>query len=278
MDAPTPGGPGGAGHSFPSLVEVMKRLLAPDGCPWDREQTLATLRPFLLEETYEVLEAMDGPDAREHCEELGDLLMQIVFQSELRAAAGEFTIDDVVAAIRDKLVRRHPHVFADANAETSEQVLAQWGRIKEAEKRAKGGSDAAPPRTLAGVPAAMPALARAQRISERAAAVGFDWPDVAGTRAKVVEELGEIDRAIAEGSAARIEAEIGDLLFAAVSLARKLDCDAESALRGAIAKFERRFEHVEDRLRERGRTPRESDLAEMDALWEEAKRIGVSDP
>jgi MazG family protein len=251
------------GESLADLVAVMKRLLAPDGCPWDREQTLDTLRSYLLEETYEVLEAIETGTPAEHCEELGDLLMQIVFQAELRTAEGRFEIDDVVRSIRDKLVRRHPHVFGDATAKTSSEVLAQWQELKDKEK---------PRRTLDGVPAALPALTRALRLSERAAQVGFDWPDVAGCRAKVSEESGEVDQAIASGDRDRVEHELGDLLFAIVSLARKLGHDPEAALRGANARFTSRFEYIEDRLRERGRAPRESNLDEMDALWNDAKR------
>lgn len=246
----------------------MKRLLAPDGCPWDREQTLASLKPFLVEETYEVLEAIEEGTPEEHCEELGDLLMQIVFQAEIRAAEGKFGIDDVVRGIADKLVRRHPHVFGDVKLETSGQVLDQWSVLKEKEK---------PRRTLEGVPRTLPALARAQKLSERAAAVGFDWPDAAGARAKVIEELGEIDRAVVDGDPAALEHEIGDLFFAAVSLARKLGVDPEGALRAANARFSSRFEHIEDRLRERGKSPRESNLTEMDALWDEAKRVRHAD-
>ncbi len=252
------------GESLADLVAVMKRLLAPDGCPWDREQTLGTLKSYLLEETYEVLEAIEEGTPAEHCEELGDLLMQIVFQSELRADEGAFAIDDVVRGIADKLVRRHPHVFGEVKLETAGQVLDQWSKLKQKEK---------PRRTLDGVPRALPALTRAHKLSERAAAVGFDWPDAAGARAKVAEECAEIDHAMTAGDAAALEHEIGDLFFAAVSLARKLGIDPEAALRAANTRFTARFEHIEDRLRERGKSPRDSDLAEMDALWEEAKRL-----
>jgi MazG family protein len=230
------------GESLADLVQVMKRLLAPDGCPWDREQTLASLKPYLVEETYEVL--------------------------EVRAAEGKFGIDDVVSGIADKLVRRHPHVFGDTKLQTSGQVLDQWSKLKEKEK---------PRRTLDGVPKTLPALARAQKLSERAGAVGFDWPDAAGARAKVVEELGEIDRAAEDGDPAALEHEIGDLFFAAVSLARKLGVDPEGALRAANGRFSSRFEYIEDRLRERGKSPRDSDLREMDALWDEAKRARHAD-
>jgi len=259
------------GHAFTRLVDVMRRLLAPDGCPWDREQTLETLRPYLVEETYEVLDVMTGDDPAEHCEELGDLMMQIVFQAALRQDAGEFDVDDVANAISDKLVRRHPHVFGDAIAQDAERVLEQWGEIKAEERRAKGGSDG-PDRVLRGVPRSMPALARAQQLSVRASGVGFDWPDVAGCRAKVSEELEEIDRAVESGDAAEIEGELGDLLFAVVSLSRKLGVDAEGALRKTTDRFVTRFEYIEDRLHADDRSPKQSNLEEMDRLWEAAKR------
>jgi MazG family protein len=261
-----------SGAAFADLVRIMARLLAPDGCPWDREQTLATLRPYLLEETYEVLEAMDGGTTAEHCDELGDLLMQIVFQAALCAREGAFAMPDVIRSIADKLVRRHPHVFADAIVHDAAGVVAQWDEIKARERAGGAASRHAPARVLTGVPRALPALARAQRLSERAAGVGFDWPDVAGCRAKVQEEIAEIDRAIVEGDRERIEAELGDLLFAVVSLTRKLGLDAESALRNTADRFVARFEHIEDALFAQGRAPRESTLVEMDALWERAKR------
>jgi MazG family protein len=267
------------GHSLPALVQVMRRLLAPDGCPWDREQTLETLIPFLVEEAYEVIEAIEGGRPDEHCEELGDLLMQIVFQTALREAEGHFDIDDVVSGISDKLIRRHPHVFADASAATSSEVLQQWEAIKAEEKRARAGqsgeageaSEAGRPRVLDGVPQALPALPQAQKISARVAKVGFDWEDAAGCSQKVREELDEVERAAASGDPAAVEAEIGDLLFAVVSLARKHGCDAETALRRANRRFSRRFAYVEDQLHARGRSPKESTLVEMDALWDQAK-------
>lgn len=258
------------GSTLPDLCDVMRRLLAPDGCPWDREQTLRTLEPYLLEETYEVLEAMQRDQPAEHCEELGDLLLQIVFQAALRQAEGAFDMDDVVRGIVGKLVRRHPHVFADSEVRTADEVHAQWDRIKAAEKQAKGGDDQVP-RTLSGVPAALPALARAQKLGERAARVGFDWPDASGPRAKLMEELAELEQAAHTGDAARVEAELGDVLFAVVNLARKLDVDAERALRGASQRFTRRFEYIEDRLAERGTSVADSSPEEMDALWNQAK-------
>jgi MazG family protein len=252
------------GSAFCDLVEVMRRLLAPDGCPWDREQTLATLKPFLLEETYELLEAMDAPEPAHHREELGDVLFQVVFQAAIQARAGAFDIDDVCAGIAEKLVRRHPHVFDDKTVEGSAQVLRNWSELKQAEKGRR--------RTLDGVPRALPALARAEKLGSRAAMVGFDWPDAVGPRAKVDEELRELDLALAAGDMAAAHAEVGDLLFAVVNLARKVGIDAESALAGTTTRFERRFAHVEDALAARGKNPRTSTLAEMDALWDEAKR------
>ncbi len=258
-----------AGASLTRLVDIMNRLLAPGGCPWDREQTLETLRPFVIEETYEVLDALSRGDVAGHCEELGDLLMQIVFQAALRAAEGAFDIDAVVAGISDKLVRRHPHVFGDAaGVTTSEQVLVQWDEIKRAEKAAAGVRK---DRILAGVPPG-PALARAQKIGARAGKVGFDWPGWEGSFAKVNEEVAELSEAIREGAPAAMHHELGDLLFAVVNVARKVGVDAENALIDATTRFQRRFEVVEDSLAARDKTPQTSTLEEMDALWDEAKR------
>ena len=257
-----------AGASLTRLVDIMDRLLAPDGCPWDREQTLDTLRPFLVEETYEVLDALSRGDVPGHCEELGDLLMQIVFHAAIRRAEGAFDIDAVVAGISDKLVRRHPHVFGEASGvTTSAQVLAQWDEIKRAEKAAGERRD----RVLAGVKPG-PALARAQKLGSKAGKVGFDWPGWEGSFAKIEEEVGEVPEAIRSGDAQAIHHEIGDLLLAVVNVARKVGVDAENALVDATTKFQRRFEVVEDLLAERGKTPRTSNLEEMDALWNDVKR------
>lgn len=257
-----------AGASLTRLVDIMARLLGPGGCPWDREQTLDTLRPFLVEETYEVLDALSRGDVAGHREELGDLLMQIVFQAALRAAEGAFDIDAVIAGISDKLVRRHPHVFGDVTGvATSQQVLTQWDEIKRAEKGAAGRHE----RILAGVPPG-PALARAQRLGARAGKVGFDWPGWQGSFAKVEEEVREVADALRGEDAAAIHHELGDLLLAVVNVARKVGVDAENALIDATSRFQRRFEAVEDSLAERGRTPQTSTLEEMDALWEDAKR------
>ena len=247
------------GEKFAQLVEIMRRLLAPGGCPWDREQSLETLKPFLIEEAYEVLEAMDGVP-REHCDELGDLLFQVVFQSALREQAGEFDVDDVAQAICDKLVRRHPHVFGDTKVADSEEVLKNWEKIKQVERAAKGVE-----RTLHGIPFALPALSRAMRVQDKAARVGFDWPSTDGPRQKIDEELRELDEA-------KNAAELGDLLFAIVNWARKQGLDPEEALRASTRKFQSRFEFIEDRLAEKGQRPGGQSLEELDALWEQAKK------
>ncbi|HEY4180424.1 MAG TPA: nucleoside triphosphate pyrophosphohydrolase [Kofleriaceae bacterium] len=260
-----------AGSTLPRLVEVMDRLLAPDGCPWDREQTLETLRPFLVEETYEVLDAMSKNDVPGHCEELGDLLMQIVFHAAIRAREGAFDIDAVIKGIADKLVHRHPHVFADAKVKDSAEVLQQWEEIKKAEKAAKGAQR---DRVLNGVKPG-PALARAQKIGTKAGKVGFDWPGWTGSFGKIIEETAEVKEAIEGGKQDEIHHEIGDLLLAVVNVARKVGVDAEQAMIDATGRFQRRFEFVEDRLEERGKTPPQSTLDEMDGLWNDAKKAGV---
>jgi MazG family protein len=257
------------GASLARLVEIMDRLLGPDGCPWDREQTLDSLRPFLVEETYEVLDALVRDDAEDHCEELGDLMMQIVFQAALRREQGAFAIDDVVDSISDKLIRRHPHVFAAVEGvDTPAKVLAQWDEIKDKEKAEKGAKK----RVLAGIPMG-PALARAQKIGSRCGKVGFDWPGWEGSFAKVEEEVTEVLGAVKEQNAREIHNELGDLLLAVVNLSRKLGVDAENALLDATQRFNDRFEIVEDKLAERGKTPQQSNLEEMDALWNEAKKL-----
>jgi nucleoside triphosphate diphosphatase len=262
------------GSNFPELVEIMQKLLAPDGCPWDREQTLQTLEPYLIEEAYEVLEAIDVDDAREHCEELGDLLFQIVFQAELRAREGKFGIEDVVRAIGTKMIRRHPHVFGDAKVKDANEVLANWGKLKEAEHKEKGIQR----RALEGVPVNLPALLRAQRLGEKAAAVGFDWPDVAGVREKIDEELREIDEAVSGGDPAQIEHEVGDLLLAVSRLSAKLGVAPEDALRSALRRFQNRFEAVEDCVNAKGGKVGDTPLEELDRIWNEVKKIEPSLP
>ena len=265
---PLPGKQTGA--EVTKLVGLMQRLLAPDGCPWDREQTLETLVPYLVEETYEVVDALAGGDADDHREELGDLLLQIVFQSELRFAEGRFGIDDVARGIVAKLVHRHPHVFGDVVAKDADAVLANWAKLKAKEKAEKGKHGA-----LDGVPKTAPALLRATRTGEKAGAVGFDWPDADGPRAKVDEELREFDEARRGGDRGRMQEELGDLLFATVNLARKLGLDAEQALRDATDRFARRFGHLEKALAGEGRAVSDAPPDEQDRLWEAAKRAEV---
>ncbi|HEY0706574.1 MAG TPA: nucleoside triphosphate pyrophosphohydrolase [Polyangia bacterium] len=266
---PLPGKQTGA--EVQKLVGLMQRLLAPNGCPWDREQTLETLIPYLVEETYEVIDALHGGSVADHKEELGDLLLQVIFQSELRQNEGHFGIDDVAHGIVTKLVRRHPHVFGDVKVEGSEAVLSNWAKIKAEEKAARGIKSA-----LDGIPRSAPALVRAFRTGEKAAAVGFDWPDAAGSRAKVTEELAEFDAAWASGDRTEMEHELGDLLFAVANLARKLGLDAESALRIATDKFTKRFVHMEEATRAVGRKLSEHTLDEMNERWDAAKLATAS--
>lgn len=257
------------GTTLSRLVGVMRRLLGPDGCPWDREQTFESLRKYTLEEACEVIDAIESGSRAALREELGDLLLQVVFQAELGRREGAFGIDDVVSGIVEKLVHRHPHVFGDMDAETADEVLQNWEKIKAKEKAGRG--------LLAGVPRSMPALVRAQRIGEKVERVGFDWEDAKGSRAKVAEELGELDAAIASGDAGAVEDELGDVLFALVNLARHVKVDAEGALRRTIDKFTRRFAHVEARVKaEHGGWgapgARENlPLEVLDGYWNEAK-------
>jgi len=248
------------------LYEVMKRLRAPGGCPWDREQTLQTLKPCLLEETYELLEAMDGQDLALHVEELGDVLLQVVFQCAIREEEGLFTLDDVAETLTEKLIRRHPHVFGDVEADSSSQVLRNWEAIKQVEKGKALNRSA-----IDGVPATLPALLKAQRVQSKAARVGFDWEDATGATEKIDEELAELKEAVASGDKQKMSEEMGDLLFSAVNYCRFIEVDAENALEGTTKKFARRFREVERRVREQGRQLKDCTLAEMDAVWEAVK-------
>jgi MazG family protein len=257
------------GEKFQLLVDLMARLRGPDGCPWDREQNFDTIKPFLLEETYEVLDSIDARDWAQLADELGDLLLQAVFFSQMAAEENLFRIDDALDAITQKLIRRHPHVFGDETAKTEGDVRKRWSEIKAEEKRTKGE----PETTLLGtVPRSLPALVEAQQISTRAAQVGFDWENSGQVVEKLHEELREFDEARVRGSRADLEDELGDLLFVLVNLARFVKVDPEQALRKTNAKFRRRFGYVEQKLAERGKTTRESSIEEMESLWQEAKR------
>jgi MazG family protein len=261
-----------AGEAFARLVAIMRRLRAPDGCPWDREQTLASLKPYLLEESYEVLEAIDHQDWPALREELGDLLLQPVFQARIAEDEGHFTIADSLNAIVEKLIRRHPHVFGDVSAPTAADVLRNWEQIKRAEKAESANAASPLVSMLDAVPRALPALAEAQRLTSRAAKVGFDWPSTDEVLEKLDEELREFAEARASGDAARIQDELGDLLFVLVNLGRFLKVDAEQALRGTNAKFRKRFAYIERRLREENRSIDAASLEEMEALWQQAKQ------
>lgn len=257
------------GWKFERLVEIMARLRAPGGCPWDRKQTFDTIKPYTLEETYEVLDAIDARDWRGLSEELGDYLLQAVFYAQMASEQGHFSIADSLDAINEKLVRRHPHVFADASAETPADVKKRWDEIKEEEKAGRGET---PTGLLEGIPRAMPALVEAQQIASKAAGVGFDWENIDQVFAKMHEELDELAGARRSAVQGHVEDEFGDILFVLVNVARFLEVDPEQALRKTNAKFRRRFGFVEDRLRERGRSPRESDIHEMEDLWQRAKQ------
>jgi len=254
------------------LIEIMAALrTSGSGCPWDLEQTFATIVPFTLEEAYEVADAVERGDFADLRDELGDLLLQVVFHARMAEEEGRFDFGGVVEAITTKLIRRHPHVFADARDLSPDEVKSLWGQIKAAEKRARAG-DAASGGVLSGVPLALPALTRALKLQEKAGKVGFDWAEARAVLAKLREELDEIETEIVAGDAAAAAGEVGDLLFAVVNLARHLAVDPEAALRGTSAKFERRFGHIEARLAADGRAPAGASLDEMEALWVEAKR------
>lgn len=257
-----------AGERFQRLVEIMARLRAPDGCPWDREQTFDSIKPYTLEETYEVMDAIDRRDFPALAEELGDLALQVVFYAQMAAEQQSFTISDALDAINEKLVRRHPHVFGDGDARTSSDVLKRWDEIKVQEKKAKGE---APKGVLDSVLRTQPALTEAAQISRKAAGAGFDWPALEPVLDKVREELDELADARQRLGPAEIEGELGDLLFTIVNVARFLKVDPEQALRKTNNKFRRRFAYVETRLAENAKTVQQSNLAEMEALWQEAK-------
>ena len=257
------------GARFERLVAIMAKLRAPGGCPWDREQNYDTIKPYTIEETYEVLEAIDQRDFAGLCEELGDFMLQAVFFAQMAQEEGRFSIADSLDAINAKLVRRHPHIFSDGDAKTSDQVLKRWDEIKAEERKEK---PAAPQGLLDTVPRALPALVEAQQITSRAAGVGFDWENAEQVLEKLDEELLEFAEARATASHDEMENELGDLLFVIVNLARFAKVDPEQALRRTNAKFRQRFGHLERRLAEQGKKVAGTPIAELEALWQEAKK------
>jgi MazG family protein len=290
------------GERFERAVSIMARLRAPGGCPWDREQTFDTIKPYTLEEAYEVVEAIDARDWHELIGELGDLLLQVLFYAEMAQEEKRFTIDDVLDRLANKLVDRHPHVFGEVKADTPGAVLRNWQALKAEEKKKRQESKQNAPKgdhpesVLAGVSSAMPSLMEAYKISSRVAHVGFDWPNIEGLFEKLEEETTELRHNLAEYPApgpqpesrsgvagargvkispelrARLEDEVGDLFFVLVNIARYLSLDPESALRRTNRKFRRRFEYLEARLREQGRKPADASLEEMELLWQESKQ------
>jgi tetrapyrrole methylase family protein/MazG family protein len=268
----TDSSPNEAGEKFRELVELIARLRAPGGCPWDREQTHESLKPMLLEEAYEVIEAIDEGDDQEFIGELGDLLLQVVFHSQIATEENRFAVSEVIERISSKMIRRHPHVFGEDGAQTSNEVLRNWEAIKAAELQAKGKSDS-DASMLDSVSTSLPGLMEAFQMTTKVSRVDFDWPDVASVIEKLDEEVEELKEAVAiEPSSHReIAGEVGDLLFVAVNVARLLGVDPESALKASNRKFRRRFRHIEDRLRDQGRKPADSDHVEMNAFWDEAK-------
>jgi MazG family protein len=257
------------GEKFQKLVETMARLRAPGGCPWDREQTFDSIKPYTLEETYEVLDAVDRREWGELAEELGDFMLQAVFFAQMASEEKLFDIGDALDAINSKLIRRHPHIFGEQSAETAGDVKRIWGEVKAAEKKTKGREQDG---LLAPVPRAMPALVEAQQISSRAAAAGFDWENPEQVVEKLHEELAELAEARRAASQDELEGEVGDLLFVLVNLARFMKVDPEQALRRTNTKFRKRFGYIEQKLAEQGRKLEDSNIAEMEALWQEAKR------
>ena len=254
--------------TFAELVAIMARLRGADGCPWDRQQTHATLKPYLLEETYEALEAIDAEDAAELCKELGDVLLQVVFHAQIAAEEGRFDIEAVGQAIVEKLIRRHPHVFDDARADGADEVLRRWEQIKKQERQEQGE---AAPSSLEGIPKHLPALMRAHQIQARVARQGFDWDGIDGALDKIEEEFAEVRKAWETGGAAAVEEEFGDLLFSLVNASRFLNVEPEQALRRAVAKFERRFRALEEAVHARSEEVSALSLAALDEIWDEVK-------
>ncbi len=257
---------------FRRFVKIMERLQAPDGCPWDRKQTHESLRPYMIEEAYEAVDAIDRGDMQELCEELGDVMLQVVFHAVMAERAGVFNIDDVCNAVSRKMVTRHPHVFGEVEADTPEKVLKNWEQIKQAERAAKREDEEAEvPSSLSGIPAALPALLQAQRMQEKASRVGFDWDNTFQALDKIEEEVAELREAVKHGDKMHTREEFGDLMFAMADLGRLMHIDAEMATRNTCAKFKRRFEYVEREAAKQGRKLKDMTLKEMDVLWVECK-------
>lgn len=261
---------------FWRLVRIMERLQEPGGCPWDIQQTHETLKPYLIEEAYEALDAIDRQDWADLAEELGDVLLQVIFHSVLARRLGEFTINDVLETASAKMIRRHPHVFGEGEAKTAQDVLATWERLKAKEREEKNNGDETDPHAtsvLAGVPQVLPSLLKAQRIQEKAARVGFDWENPLQVLDKVEEEIGELREAIAANDKVHAREEIGDLIFALVNLARFLEVDAEDAVRATAEKFRRRFQYIEKKSRELNRPLSQMSLNEMESYWQASKAL-----
>ncbi len=263
------------GPAFAKLVAVMARLRAPGGCPWDREQTHATLRTYLIEEAYEVLDALDSTDDVKFAEELGDLLLQVLFHAQIASEEGRFAISDVIREIYEKMIRRHPHVFGEKRAKDAAEVLRNWEIIKQEERRKKSGQSSTEPEPISildGVPRTLPALLEGLQLTRKAARIGFDWHNVDGIFDKLAEEASELRRTLEEKeSPSRIECEVGDVLFVAVNLARFLNVDPEIAMKKASSKFSRRFHEMERLARQQGTTLAEIPRPQMESLWEQSK-------
>lgn len=265
-----------ADHPFEKLLELMGTLRGPEGCPWDREQTCESLKPMLIEEAFEVLEALDQNDPHQLCEELGDLLFQVVFHSQIAKEKGEFDALQVCERLHDKMVGRHPHVFGSESFKDSQELLRNWERLKELEKKASGRESSPKRSLLDGVPPKLPALYRANQITSKAARVGFDWPTVEGIIKKLLEEVDELNRARSEGSDHQVKEELGDLLFTVVNLCRRLEVDPETSLNQANRKFSRRFRNMEVHFGKRGRKLGDVGFDEMESCWKYVKMSEAS--
>ena len=266
----------GVDHPFEKLLELMETLRGPDGCPWDREQTRETLKPMLVEEAFEVLEALDDEDSDGLCEELGDLLFQVVFHSQIAKEKGEFDALEVCRRLHDKMVQRHPHVFGDESFADSQELLRNWESLKESEKRASGRKVTRKDSLLDGMPDRLPALYRANLITAKAARVGFDWPSIEGITDKLLEEVEELNDARRQGADGPVKEELGDVLFTAVNLCRRLEIDPETALNRANRKFSQRFRRMEKHFGKEGRELKDVEIEEMENCWNDLKACEAS--